>query len=126
MSETEKTQETDTDFKPSDAVPEVDPETVDVIDPEAAEAADGADDEAVDDAEDAAPAGPPPGEPSRGERLRERERTEARAAEGKAPSSRRRAPEPSPFDEIDEPDEELKEAPEMQAYPKMCATTSMP
>ena len=112
MSETEKTQETDTDFKPSEAVPEVDPETVDVIDPEAAEvaeAADGAeDDEAFDDAEDAAPSGPPPGEPSRRERLRERERTEARAAGGKAPSSRRRAPEPSPFDEIDEPDEELK------------------
>ena len=57
MSETEKTQETDTDFKPSEAVPEVDPETVDVIDPEAAEvaeAADGADDdEALDEAEDA-------------------------------------------------------------------------
>ena len=125
MSETEKTQETDTDFKPSDAVPEVDPETVDVIDPEAAEAveaadgADGADDdEAFDDAEDAAPSGPPPGEPSRRERLRERERTEALAVGGKAPSSRRRAPEPSPFDEIDEPDEELKEAPEMQALPQ--------
>ena len=125
MSETEKTQETDTDFKPSDAVPEVDPETVDVIDPEAAEvaevaeAADGAeDDEAFDDAEDAAPSGPPPGEPSRRERLRERERVEARAAGGKSPSSRRRAPEPSPFDEIDEPDEELKEAPEMQALPQ--------
>ena len=125
MSETEKTQETDTDFKPSDAVPEVDPETVDVIDPEAAEAVEAADcadcaddDEAFDDAEDAAPSGPPPGEPSRRERLRERERVEARAAGGKSPSSRRRAPEPSPFDEIDEPDEELKEAPEMQALPQ--------
>ena len=108
MSETEKTQETDTDFKPSEAVPEVDPETVDVIDPEAAEAAevaDGADDEALDDAEDATPSGPPPGEPSRRERLRAKEQTEARAAEGKAPSSRRRAPVPSPFDEIDEPEE---------------------
>ena len=50
MSETEKTQETDTDFKPSDAVPEVDPETVDVIDPEAAEVAEAA--ESADGAED--------------------------------------------------------------------------
>ncbi|MDX1329233.1 MAG: hypothetical protein R3317_01200 [Burkholderiaceae bacterium] len=125
MSETEKTQETDTDFKPSEAVPEVDPETVDVIDPEAAEvaevaeAADGADDdEALDEAEDATPSGPPPGEPSRRERLREKERAEARAAGGKAPSSRRRAPEPSPFDEIDEPEEDLHAEPKASALPQ--------
>ena len=119
MSETEKTQETDTDFKPSEAVPQVDPETVDVIDPEAAEVADGADDdETLGDAKDAVASGPPPGELSRRERLREKEQTEARAAGGKAPSSRRRAPDTSPFDEIDEPEVDLNEAPTSSALPQ--------
>jgi hypothetical protein len=125
MSETEKTQETDTDFKPSEAVPEVDPETVDVIDPEATDAVDatdapvGADEgEALDDSDDDAPAGPPLGEPSRRERLRQKEQAEARAAGGKTTSSRRRAPEPSPFDEIDEPEEDIHAEPTPSELPQ--------
>ena len=123
MSETEKTQETD--FKPSEAVPEVDPETVDIIDPEATDAVDATDapvgadaGEALDDSDDDAPAGPPPGEPSRRERLRQKEQAEARAAGGKTTSSRRRAPEPSPFDEIDEPEEDIHAEPTPSALPQ--------
>ena len=125
MSETKKAQETDTDFKPSEAVPEVDPETVDIIDPEATDAVDATDasvgadgGEALDDSDDDAPAGPPPGEPSRRERLRQKEQAEARAAGGKTTSSRRRAPEPSPFDEIDEPEEDIHAEPTPSALPQ--------
>lgn len=104
MSEADKAQTTDieaatdTDFRPSEPAPAIDPETVDVIDPENAESF-----EATDDVESS---GPAPGEPSRRERLREKERADAQAIGGRAQSVRRRAPAPTPFDEIDDLEDE--------------------
>ena len=115
MSEAEKTQETETDFKPSEAAPQVDPETVDVIDPEATEI--NFDRGEVDETDDPGISGPSPNEPSRRERLREKERAEASSAT--AHSRRRRAVDPSPFDEIDEPEEDLSnEVPTASALPQ--------